>query len=104
MTERPRVLVVDDEENITHLAESALQLAGMDTAATASGRDALDQIGKWRPDAVVLDVMLPDLDGFAVLQRVRDSGNDVPVVFLTARNTTADRVRGLSDGGDDYLV
>jgi two-component system, OmpR family, response regulator len=104
MTERPRVLVVDDEENITHLAESALQLAGMDTASAASGRDALDQIGKWRPDAVVLDVMLPDLDGFAVLQRVRDSGNDVPVVFLTARNTTADRVRGLSDGGDDYLV
>ncbi|HUG61498.1 MAG TPA: response regulator transcription factor [Methylomirabilota bacterium] len=104
MNERPRVLVVDDEENITFLAASALQLAGMETAAAATGRDALDQIARWRPDAVVLDVMLPDFDGFAVLQRVRDTGNDVPVVFLTARNTTEDRVRGLSDGGDDYLV
>lgn len=104
MNQRPRVLVVDDEENITFLAASALQLAGMETATAATGRDALDQIARWRPDAVVLDVMLPDLDGFSVLRRVRDNGNDVPVVFLTARNATEDRVRGLSDGGDDYLV
>ena len=104
MDERPRVLVVDDEENIAFLAASALQLAGMETATAATGRDALDQIARWRPDAVVLDVMLPDLDGFTVLQRVRDGGNDVPVVFLTARDTTEDRVRGLRDGGDDYLV
>ena len=104
MCERPRVLVVDDEENITFLAASALQLAGMETATAATGRDALDQIARWRPDAVVLDVMLPDLDGFSLLRRVRDNGNDVPVVFLTARNATEDRVRGLSDGGDDYLV
>ena len=104
MNDRPRVLVVDDEENITFLVASALELAGMETAAAATGRDALAQIWSWRPDAVVLDVMLPDLDGFAVLQRLRDRGHDVPVVFLTARNTTEDRVRGLSDGGDDYLV
>ena len=76
----------------------------MDAATAATGREALDLAGSWRPDAVVLDVMLPDLDGFAVLQRMRDQGDKVPVVFLTARNTTADRVRGLSDGGDDYLV
>ncbi len=104
MNERPRVLVVDDEENITFLVASALELAGMETAAAATGRDALARVSSWRPDAVVLDVMLPDLDGFAVLQRLRDQGHSVPVVFLTARNTTDDRVRGLSDGGDDYLV
>ena len=104
MNARPRVLVVDDEENITFLVASALELAGMETAAASTGRDALTQISRWRPDAVVLDVMLPDLDGFTVLQRLRDQGHKVPVVFLTARNTTKDRVRGLSDGGDDYLV
>ncbi len=76
----------------------------MDTETAATGREALDRIVTWRPDAVVLDIMLPDLDGFAVLQRLRDRGHRVPVVFLTARGTTEDRVRGLSDGGDDYLV
>ncbi|MCC6791897.1 MAG: response regulator transcription factor [Thermomicrobiales bacterium] len=104
MSERPRILVVDDEENIRFLVVTALELAGMEAATAATGREALDLIASRRPDAVVLDVMLPDLDGFTVLQRMRDQGNDVPVVFLTARNTTADRVRGLSDGGDDYLV
>jgi two-component system OmpR family response regulator len=102
--DRPKVLVVDDEENIRFLVVTALNLAGMDAATAATGREALDLTATWRPDAVVLDVMLPDLDGFAVLQRMRDQGDKVPVVFLTARNTTADRVRGLSDGGDDYLV
>lgn len=102
--ERPRVLVVDDEENIRFLVTSALALAGMDTDTAATGRDALDRVATWRPDAVVLDIMLPDLDGFTVLQRLRDRGHRVPVVFLTARATTEDRVRGLSDGGDDYLV
>lgn len=104
MTSRPRILVVDDEENITFLVTSALELAGMETSAALTGRDALAQVASWRPDAIVLDVMLPDLDGFTVLQRLRDQGLKVPVVFLTARNTTQDRVRGLSDGGDDYLV
>lgn len=104
MTDRSRVLVVDDEENITFLVASALELAGMEADTAATGRAALERISSWRPDAVVLDVMLPDLDGFTILQRLRDQGNRVPIVFLTARNTTADRVRGLSDGGDDYLV
>ncbi len=104
MTSRPRILVVDDEENITFLVTSALEMAGMETSAALTGRDALAQVASWRPDAIVLDVMLPDLDGFTVLQRLRDQGLKVPVVFLTARNTTQDRVRGLSDGGDDYLV
>jgi two-component system OmpR family response regulator len=104
MSERPRVLVVDDEENITFLVTSALDLAGMEALPVASGRDALAQVVSWRPDAVVLDVMLPDLDGFTVLHRLRDQGHKVPVVFLTARDTAEDRVRGLTDGGDDYLV
>jgi two-component system OmpR family response regulator len=104
MSERPRVLIVDDEENITFLVARALELAGMETVTAAAGREALAQVSRWRPDAVVLDVMLPDLDGFAVLQRLRDQGHNVPVLFLTARGAAEDRVRGLSDGGDDYLV
>jgi two-component system OmpR family response regulator len=104
MSERPRILVVDDEENITFLVTSALELAGMEAVAAPTGRDALAQVASWRPDAIVLDVMLPDLNGFTVLQRLRDQGFKIPVVFLTARNATEDRVRGLSDGGDDYLV
>lgn len=104
MTDRPRVLVVDDEENIRFLVVNALMLAGMETTTAETGREALARISSERPDAVVLDVMLPDLDGFTILQRLRDQGNKVPIVFLTARDTTEDRVRGLSDGGDDYLV
>lgn len=100
----PRILVVDDEENITFLVSRALQLAGMETAVAATGREAIGLATTWRPDAIVLDVMLPDLDGFAVLRRLRDRGDRTPVVFLTARDTPTDRVRGLSEGGDDYLV
>jgi two-component system OmpR family response regulator len=104
MAEKSRVLVVEDEENIRFLVGSALELAGMSTEIVGTGRAALDRIAAWRPDAVVLDIMLPDLDGFAILKRLRDQGNKVPVVFLTARDTTEDRVRGLRDGGDDYVV
>ena len=104
MSERPRILVVDDEENIRFLVASTLELAGMEADTVATGRDALARVTTWRPDAVVLDIMLPDLDGFAILRRLREQGNRVPVVFLTARTTTGDRVRGLTAGGDDYLV
>jgi two-component system OmpR family response regulator len=104
MTEPSRVLVVDDEENIRFLVASALELAGMETVVAATGREALDLVSAWNPDAIVLDIMLPDLDGFALLRRLRDQGNPVPVVFLTARGTAGDRVRGLRDGGDDYVV
>jgi two-component system OmpR family response regulator len=96
--------VVDDEENIRYLVASALELAGLEVESAGSGFDALEKVASWRPDAVVLDIMLPDLDGFRVLQRLRDQGNKVPVVFLTARGTPEDRVRGLRDGGDDYVV
>ncbi|MCO5215395.1 MAG: response regulator transcription factor [Thermomicrobiales bacterium] len=99
-----KVLVVDDEDNISFLVASALRREGMEVKTAATGRDALDQAIGWRPDAIVLDVMLPDLDGFSVMRRLRDGGYTVPVVFLTARDRLEDRLQGLSDGGDDYLV
>jgi two-component system OmpR family response regulator len=98
------VLVVDDEENIVFLIESALQLAGYATTSAASGREAVAVIERDRPDLVVLDVMLPDLDGFALLSNIRAAGDRTPVIFLTARDSTDDRVRGLTIGGDDYMV
>lgn len=101
---RPKVLVVDDEENIVFLIESALGLAGYDTEAAATGESCLTQVKAFRPDALVLDVMLPGIDGFTVFRRLRDSGNQVPVLFLTARDGTDDRVHGLTIGGDDYVV
>lgn len=100
----PKVLVVDDEENIRFLVESALQLAGMETTGAADGRAGLQLASEYRPDLIVLDVMMPELDGFEVLHRLRDSGSRTPVIFLTARDSTDDRVRGLTAGGDDYMV
>jgi two-component system, OmpR family, response regulator len=102
--EPPRVLVVDDEENIVYLVESALQVRGMTTASAADGREAMEQLALFRPDLVILDVMLPDVDGFTVLRRMRDAGARMPVIFLTARDATDDRVHGLTIGGDDYVV
>jgi two-component system, OmpR family, response regulator len=100
----PRVLVVDDEENIVYLVESALQVRGMETAAATDGRQAMDRLATFQPDLVILDVMLPDVDGFTVLRRMRDAGARMPVIFLTARDATDDRVHGLTIGGDDYVV
>lgn len=100
----PLVLVVDDEENIRFLVESALELAGIASVSAADGRSALSAVTAERPDLIVLDVMMPELDGFEVVRRLRDTGNRTPVIFLTARDATDDRVRGLSEGGDDYMV
>ncbi|HEX7132507.1 MAG TPA: response regulator transcription factor [Iamia sp.] len=100
----PRVLVVDDEENIRFLVGSALQMAGFDAIVAETGREALALAAELQPDAVVLDVMLPDLDGFTVLQRLRAAGSTTQVIFLTARDGTEDRVRGLTTGGADYQV
>ncbi len=99
-----RVLVVDDEENISYLVSAALRLEGFAVATAASGREAIDAVEQSKPHLVLLDVMLPDLDGFEVYRRVRESGHQMPVVFLTARDATEDRVRGLTIGGDDYVV
>ena len=92
------MLVVDDEENITYLVSAALALDGYQVQTAASGTEAVRAAAAFAPDAIVLDVMLGDLDGFEVLSRLRSSGCDVPVLFLTARHDTADRVRGLNEG------
>ena len=101
---KPRVLVVDDEENIGFLVETALRLDGISTERSVDGRSALRAVESFRPDVIVLDVMMPELDGFEVVRRLRDGGSKTPVIFLTARDGVADRVRGLTQGGDDYMV
>jgi CheY-like chemotaxis protein len=95
----PKVLVVDDELNIRELVEVALKFHGCAVAVSASGKDALHQAGIYEPDLMILDVMLPDMDGFEVCRTLRAEGNDVPVIFLTARDTTSDTIRGLTIGG-----
>src|SRR5664280_2848258 len=99
-----RVLVVDDESYLADLVAAALKYEGWQTRTATSGMAALREARSFRPDLVVLDVMLPDLDGFEVLRRLRAEGIDTPVVFLTARDSTEDRVAGLTIGGDDYVT
>ncbi|HEX2064110.1 MAG TPA: response regulator transcription factor [Acidimicrobiales bacterium] len=99
-----RVLVVDDEPNITDLVRTALRYVGFEVEVAATGREALAAATSFRPHMVVLDVMLPDLDGFEVVRRLRRDGIDVPVIFLTARDATEDKVAGLTIGGDDYVT
>ncbi len=100
----PRVLLVDDEENIRYIVKLALEMAGFEVATAASGDEAIKLVGSFQPRVIVLDVMLPDIDGFSLLRRIRDRGSSAPVVFLTARDGTEDRVRGLTTGGADYVV
>jgi two-component system, OmpR family, response regulator len=99
-----RLLLVDDEDNLRSMLEAALRHNGFDVSAVANGRDALEAATNDVPDLIVLDVMLPDLDGFEVCRRLRAGGQRTPVLFLTARDATEDKVRGLTLGGDDYLV
>lgn len=99
-----RVLVVDDEEPIRELVRTVLRYERYEVDVVATGRAALRQAEEGSYDLVVLDVMLPDLDGFEVQRRLRDAGSEVPVLFLTARDAVEDRVRGLRAGADDYLV
>ncbi len=99
-----RVLVVDDEAYITDLVGMALRYEGFEVAVAASGREALARAGEFRPDLLVLDVVLPDLDGIEVCARLRRDGMGAPVVFLTARDATEDKITGLTVGGDDYVT
>ena len=104
---QPYVLVVDDEEHITEMLAMGLGIHGFDVERTDTGRGALAAIEHCRPDLVILDVMLPDLDGFEVARRLRQTegaGTRVPVIFLTARDTTQDKVEGLRLGTDDYVT
>ena len=100
----PQVLVVDDEPNIRELVQVALKFHGCSVTTAGTGKDALRQAEADRPDLIVLDVMLPDMDGFEVCRRLRAAGNEVPVIFLTARDTSSDTVTGLAIGGDDYVT
>lgn len=99
-----RVLVVDDEPNISALLSATLRLVEFDVRVAESGHGALVAVEEFEPDLVVLDVMLPDLDGFDVARRLRAAGCGTPVLFLTARDTVEDRVAGLTAGADDYVA
>jgi two-component system OmpR family response regulator len=100
----PKVLVVDDEPNIRELVQVALNFHGCTVLTAASGKAALRDAETTEPDLIVLDVLLPDLDGFEVCRTLRARGNDVPIIFLTARDTSSDTVQGLALGGDDYVT
>jgi two-component system, OmpR family, response regulator len=98
------LLLVDDEDHLRSMLAAALSHHGFEVSVAATGREALDAVASGSPALIVLDVMLPDLDGFEVCRRLRSEGNTVPVLFLTARDAAEDKVRGLTLGGDDYLV
>jgi two-component system, OmpR family, response regulator len=99
-----RLLVVDDEKTILELLAGSLRLAGFEVVTAASGKEALRAAAASRPDLVLLDVMMPDGDGFEVVRRMRSSGPDVPVIFLSACDGVRERVAGLALGGDDYVT
>jgi len=99
-----RILVVDDEPNIVDVISMALRFEGFEVQSAGTGADAIAAVAAQQPQLLVLDVMLPDIDGFEVCRRLRASDNDVPVIFLTARDTTSDTVTGLTLGGDDYIT
>jgi len=99
-----RVLVVDDEVNLSDLLRMALQNQGWEARTAANGQEALNLVREFAPDILVLDIMMPGIDGMEVLRRVRSAGNDVPVLFLTAKDAVEDRIAGISAGGDDYLT
>lgn len=99
----PRLLVVDDEENLRSMLAAALGHHGFDVDQASDGTEALAALADRRWDLVVLDVMMPGVDGFEVCRRIRAQGDRTPVLFLTARDETTDKVRGLQLGGDDYL-
>ena len=102
--EAHRVLVVDDEPNIVDVIAMALRYQGFEVAEAGTGAEALAQVRSFRPHLVVLDVMLPDMEGFDVAERLGAQRTDVPIIFLTARDSTEDKVRGLTTGGDDYVT
>ena len=100
----PRVLVVDDEHNLTELLSMALRYEGWEVKSAGSGMAAVRAAREFEPDAVALDMMLPDMDGLEVLRRMREHNDRIPVLFLTARDAVEDRIAGLTAGGDDYVT
>jgi two-component system, OmpR family, response regulator len=102
--EWPRVLVVDDEPGIVDVVSMALRHHGFGVQSAETGQDALERVRRWRPHVMVLDVMLPDMEGFEVARRLAAEHAAVPILFLSARDATADKIRGLTTGGDDYVT
>lgn len=98
------IVVVDDEPSIRELVSASLHFSGFDVKTASNGTEAIDVITQTDPDLVVLDVMLPDIDGFTVTRSIRQQGVEAPVLFLTARDDTQDKVMGLTVGGDDYVT
>jgi two-component system, OmpR family, response regulator len=103
-TPEARLLVVDDEPNIIDLLSTSLRFAGFEVVTAMTGGEAVKAADQYRPDLVLLDVMLPDVDGFVVLRRLREGRDHLPVLFLTARDANDDKVTGLTLGGDDYVT
>jgi two-component system OmpR family response regulator len=99
-----RILVVDDEPTLSELLSMALRYEGWDVRSAGDGQTAVRTAREFRPDAVILDMMLPDIDGLEVLRRLRGEAPDVPVLFLTAKDSVEDRITGLTAGGDDYVT
>ncbi|MFM6974051.1 MAG: response regulator transcription factor [Agromyces sp.] len=99
-----RVLVVDDEASLADLLKMALRYEGWEVRTAGDGLSAVKAAREFKPDAIVLDIMLPDIDGLEVLQRVRADGTETPVLFLTAKDSLDDRIAGLTAGGDDYVT
>lgn len=99
-----KILVVDDEASLTDLLKMALKYEGWEVETASNGKEALEKVDSFQPDAMVLDVMMPDLDGMQVLTMMRANNNDTPVLFLTAKDSVEDRIKGLTAGGDDYVT
>jgi two-component system OmpR family response regulator len=104
MSESNRVLVVDDEPNIVDVVSMALRFHGYGVETAGTGADALAAVTAFRPDLIVLDVMLPDMEGFEVARRLGAERAGTPIIFLTARDAAEDKLRGLTTGGDDYVT
>jgi two-component system, OmpR family, response regulator len=103
-TAEARLLVVEDDANIVELLSASLRFAGFEVAAATDGQQALRMAREFRPDLMVLDVMMPGIDGFEVVRRLTSEGNRCPVLFLTARDSVEDKIAGLTVGGDDYVT
>ncbi len=102
--EKARVLIVDDEDYILDVLQTTLRFVGFEVETATTGHEAMTKVAKFLPEVVLLDVMLPDTDGFSLCQRMRNNGMDKPVLFITARDATEDKVSGLALGGDDYIT
>ena len=100
----PRILVVDDEPNIRDLLVTSLRFAGYQVRAVGNGAQTISAVLEEEPDLIILDVMLPDMNGFSVTKRLRGAGYTAPILFLTAKDETEDKIEGLNAGGDDYVT